>query len=100
MSGVAAVRDGDAEEARRKMAHSRELSNEAERRLRAGQLDPALAQAKLALHEHEQNVAAMLVMAEVYYRLGRYELVQSVTSSALAVDPQRVAPVETGRAYN
>jgi Tfp pilus assembly protein PilF len=42
----------------------------------------------------------MLVMAEAFLKQGKHELTQTVTGSALAVDPKLLTPEETGRAHN
>jgi tetratricopeptide (TPR) repeat protein len=94
------VRDRDPEEEKKKMALSRRLSAEARRTLQKGSLDSAIEQARQALRAHEQNVDAMLVVAEAFYRQGKYGLTQAVASSALAVDPKIRSPQETSRAHN
>jgi tetratricopeptide (TPR) repeat protein len=55
----------------------------------------AIELAREALRIHEQNVEAMLVMAEAYLKQNKHELTQTVTSSALAVDPKLLSPAET-----
>lgn len=99
-SGTARNRDRDPEAEKRKMAESRARSEQAVKMLRLGRLADAVASSRAALKVHEQNVEAMLVLAEVFYRQGKYELVHAVTSSALAVDEKIRNPQETSRAYN
>jgi tetratricopeptide (TPR) repeat protein len=94
------VQDRDPEEEKRKMARSRAQSAKAEDALTSGRLDPAIEAAREALRLHEQNVHAMLVIAEAYYRQNKYEIVQAVITSALAVDPKIRTPAETSRLYN
>lgn len=91
-------RDPKAEEA--KMKRSRQKSGKARQLLRSGQDDKAIAEARNALRDHEQNVEAMLVIAEAFYRQGKHELVQSVTGSILKVDPKVLDPREKSQAYN
>jgi tetratricopeptide (TPR) repeat protein len=93
-------RDRDPAEERRKMAASRQQSQQARNALRAGDLAGALEKSREALRTHEQNVDAMLVMAEVFLKQGKHELAQTVTGSALAVDPKLLTPEETSRAHN
>ncbi len=98
--GGATNRDRDPAEERRKMSLSRKRSAAATRTLQAGRVDQAVGEAREALHVHEQNVQAMLVLAEAYYKQGKHELAQTVTSTLLAVDPKVVKPDEISRAYN
>lgn len=93
-------RDRDPEAEKRKMMESRGRSAQAVKMLRAGREADAIASSRAALKIHEQNVEAMLVLAEVFYRQGKFELVNAVTSSALAVDEKTRLPAETSRAYN
>lgn len=97
---VPKVRDRDPEEEKKKLALSRQRSAEAAKHLDAGRLVEAIDHSRQALKIHEQNVDAMLVMAEAYYRQKKFELVQAVTSSALAVDAKVRSPQETSRAHN
>lgn len=94
------ARDRDPEEERRKMSLSREHSARAKEALRRGADAQAVAEAQRALKVHEQNVEAMLVIAQVFYGQKRYELVQSITSSVLEVDPRVLKPEESSRAHN
>jgi tetratricopeptide (TPR) repeat protein len=94
------VRDRDPEEEKKKMALSRRHSAQARSSLQRGALDSAIEEARQALRVHEQNVDAMLVIAEAFYRQGKHGLAQAVTSSALAVDPKIRSPQETSRAHN
>jgi tetratricopeptide (TPR) repeat protein len=94
------VRDRDPEEERRKMAQSRSKSDQAKAQLRAGQLDLAVRESREALRIHEQNVDAMLVIAEVFYRQSKYELTLAVTNTALAVDAKVRTPQQTSSAHN
>jgi Flp pilus assembly protein TadD len=91
-------RDQNLEKA--KMKRSREKSAQAKQLLRSGQNDKAINEARSALREHEQNVEAMLVIAEAFYKQGKHELVQSVTGSILKVDPKVLTPEEKSQAYN
>ncbi|HLT38850.1 MAG TPA: tetratricopeptide repeat protein [Enhygromyxa sp.] len=91
-------RDQNLEKA--KMKRSREKSAKAKQLLRTGQSDQAVAEARNALREHEQNVEAMLVIAEAFYKQGKHELVQSVTGSILKVDAKVLTPEEKSQAYN
>jgi Tfp pilus assembly protein PilF len=91
-------RDQNLEKA--KMKRSREKSAKAKQLLRGGQNDKAITEARDALREHEQNVEAMLVIAEAFYKQGKHELVQSVTGSILKVDPKVLTPEEKSQAYN
>jgi len=93
-------RDRDPEAEKRKMAESRGRSTQAYKMLRAGRYPEAVANSRAALKIHEQNVEAMLVLGEIYFSEGKYELVHAVTSSALAVDEKIRTPQETSRAYN
>src|SRR5690606_22064796 len=88
-------RDRDPEAGRREMAEVPARSGHAVKMLRSGRHAEAVASSRAAFKIHEQNVEAMLVMAEVFYRQGKYELVQAVTSSALAVDERIRTPAET-----
>ncbi len=94
------ARDRDPEEERRKMSLSREHSARAHGALRSGASGKAVREARQALRIHEQNVEAMLVIAEVFYKQGRHEITQSITSSVLEVDPKVLKPEESSRAYN
>ena len=76
------VRDRDPEEEKKKMSLSRQRSAEGRKQLNAGRYAEAIDHSRQALKIHEQNVDAMLVIAEVYYKQKKYELVQAVTSSA------------------
>jgi Tfp pilus assembly protein PilF len=93
-------RDRDPAEERRKMALSRQQSAQAAAALRTGSLPQAIELSREALRIHEQNVEAMLVMAEAYLKQNKHELTQTVTSSALAVDPKLLTPAETSRIHN
>jgi hypothetical protein len=70
------------------MALSRQQSAQAHTALRTGSVQQAIELSREALRIHEQNVDAMLVMAEAYLKQGKHELAQTVTGSALAVDPK------------
>jgi tetratricopeptide (TPR) repeat protein len=94
------VKDRDPEEEKKKMARSRAVSAEARSKLDKGNTSEALQTAREALKVHEQNVDAMLVIAEAYYKQGKFELVAVVTSSALTVDAKIRSPEESSRAYN
>ncbi len=94
------VRDRDPEEEKKKLALSHQRSAEAQKMLAGNRLTEALDHSRQALKIHEQNVEAMLVMAEVYYKQKKFELVQAVTSTALAVDAKIRTPQETSRAHN
>ncbi len=94
------VKDRDPEEEKKKMARSRAISKEARAKLAKGQMKEAVGTARQALKIHEQNVDAMLVIAEVYQKQGKFELVRAVTSSALQVDPKTRTPEDSSRAYN
>ena len=94
------VKDRDPEEERKKMARSRAISAEARKKLAKRAHDDAVKTARDALKVHEQNVDAMLVVAEVYYKEGKYELTRAVASSALQVDARIRSPEDTSRAYN
>jgi Tfp pilus assembly protein PilF len=91
-------RDQNAEKA--KMKRSREKSGKAKQLLRTGSFDKAITQAREALRDHEQNVEAMLVIAECFYKQGKHELVISVTGSILKVDAKVLSPEEKSQAYN
>jgi tetratricopeptide (TPR) repeat protein len=97
---VPKVRDRDPEEEKKKLALSHQRSAEAAKHLAAGRLVEAIDHSRQALKIHEQNVEAMLVMAEAYYGQKKFELVQAVTSSALAVDEKVRTGQETSRAHN
>jgi tetratricopeptide (TPR) repeat protein len=97
---VPKVRDRDPEEERKKLALSHQRSAEAAKHLASGRLVEAIDHSRQALKIHEQNVEAMLVMAEAYYGQKKFELVQAVTSSALAVDEKVRTGQETSRAHN
>ncbi len=94
------IRDRDPEEEKRKMATSRQQSAKARDALEKGTLDQAITLARAALRVHEQNVDAMLVIAEAYYKQSKYEIVQAVVSSGLAVDAKIRTPAETSQLYN
>ncbi|MCH9688045.1 MAG: tetratricopeptide repeat protein [Deltaproteobacteria bacterium] len=94
------VKDRDPEEEKKKLARSRAISTQARDKLRKGQMKQAVSTARQALKVHEQNVDAMLVIAEVYQKEGKYELVRAVTSSALQVDIKIRTPEDSSRAYN
>jgi tetratricopeptide (TPR) repeat protein len=94
------VRDRDPEEEKKKMSLSRQRSAEGRKQLNAGRYSEAIDHSRQALKIHEQNVDAMLVIAEVYYKQKKFELVQAVTSSALSVDAKIRSPQETSRAHN
>lgn len=93
-------KDRDQNLEKTKMKRSRDKSAKAKQLLRAGQNDQAITEARNALREHEQNVEAMLVIAEAFYKQGKHELVQSVTGSILKVDPKVLTPEEKSQAYN
>ena len=93
-------RDRDPEQERKKMSLSKERSAAARKQLERGQLDSAIREARQALKLHEQNVDAMLVIAESFYKQGKYEIVQSVTSSILQVDAERLSAEEASQANN
>ncbi|KIG13734.1 trans-sialidase [Enhygromyxa salina] len=92
--------DRDPNQEKAKMKRSRQTSAKAKLLLRSGQSDKAIAEARNALRDHEQNVEAMLVIAEAFYRQGKHELVLSVTGSILNVDPKVLGPEEKSQAYN
>jgi Tfp pilus assembly protein PilF len=92
--------DRDPNQEKAKMKRSRDKSAKAKQKLRAGQLDAAITEARNALRDHEQNVEAMLVIAEAFYRQGKHELVLSVTGSILKVDAKVLAAEEKSQAYN
>ena len=94
------VKDRDPEEEKKKMARSKAVSAEARSKLVRGSQTEAIQSAREALKIHEQNVDAMLVIAEAYYQQKKYELVNVVTSSALQVDAKIRTPEESSRAYN
>ncbi|MCA9705866.1 MAG: tetratricopeptide repeat protein [Myxococcales bacterium] len=94
------VKDRDPEEEKKKMARSRAISAEARTKLGKRAYDDAVQTARQALKVHEQNVDAMLVIAQVYYTQGKYELTRAVASSALQVDAKIRSPEDTSRAYN
>lgn len=97
---VSHPQDRDPNQEKAKMTRSRKHSAKAKQLLRSNQGDKAVAEARRALREHEQNVEAMLVIAEVFYRQGKHELVQSVTGSILKVDAKVLSPEEKSQAYN
>ena len=97
---MAKVRDRDPQEEKRKLAQSRQRSAQARKQMLAGDVRAAITSARDALKVHEQNADAMLVLAEVFYRQKKYELVVSVTSTALAIDDRIRTPTETSQAYN
>lgn len=92
--------DRDPDQEKAKMKQSRTMSAKAKKLLREGKGDQAIAEARKALREHEQNVEAMLVIAEAFYKQGKHELVQSVTGSILKVDEKVLTPEEKSQAYN
>jgi len=94
------VRDRDPEEEKRKMAQSRQRSSQARTMLEQRKFTEAVANARAALKIHEQNVDAMMVLGQVFYREGKYELVVSVTTTALAVDDTARTPKDTSAVYN
>lgn len=94
------VQDRDPEEEKKKMSLSKQRSAQARQMLEAGRLADAVTHSREALKIHEQNVDAMLVIAEVFYRQGKYELTQAVTATALAVDPEIRTPQESSTAHN
>jgi tetratricopeptide (TPR) repeat protein len=94
------VKDRDPEEEKKKMARSRAISADARSKLDKGNHSEAVLTAREALKVHEQNVDAMLVIAEVYYKQGKHELVYAVTTSALQVDAKIRAPEESSKAHN
>lgn len=93
-------KDRDPEAERRKMSLSKDRSKEAERLLDQGKLADAILQAQQALRIHEQNVDAMLVIAEAFLKQGRFELASATTASALNVDTKVLTTEQIGRAYN
>lgn len=93
-------KDRDPEEEKRKMSLSRQRSKAARDAFDSRRYDQAIQEARQALKIHEQNVEAMLVIAEVFYVQKKYEIVQSVTSSVLQVDPEILAPDEASQAHN
>lgn len=97
---VVTPQDRDQNLEKTKMEKARKLSAKAKDLLRAGQLDKAIAEARLALREHEQNVEAMLVVAECFYKQGKHELVLSVANSILKVDAKVLTPTEKSQALN
>ncbi len=97
---IAHPQDRDPNQEKAKMKRSHAASAKAKQLLRSGQGDKAVEQARKALREHEQNVEAMLVIAEVFYKQGKHELVQSVTGSILKVDEKVLTPEEKSQAYN
>ncbi len=94
------VQDRDPEEEKRKMAQSRQRSAQARKMLEQNKFAEAVTNARGALKIHEQNVDAMMILAEVFYREGKYELVVSVTTTALAVDEKVRTPKDTSAVYN
>lgn len=97
---VTPAQDRDPNQEKAKMKRSRQTSAKAKQLLRSGQTDKAITEARNALRDHEQNVEAMLVIAEAFYKQGKHELVQSVTGSILKVDPKVLSPEEKSQAYN
>jgi tetratricopeptide (TPR) repeat protein len=97
---VVVPQDRDQNLEKAKMAKAHKLSAKAKQLLREGQTDKAISEARLALREHEQNVEAMLVIAEAFYKQGKHELVLSVTNSILKVDAKVLLPTEKSQAYN
>lgn len=79
-------------------AVSRQLSAEAKRLLRRGDDAKAIVHARDALRQHESNVEAMLVIAEVFCKQGKHELAISVTDSILEIDA--LSDEEKSQAYN
>ena len=94
------VQDRDPEEEKRKMASSRQRSAQARKMLEQKKFSEAVTNARAALKIHEQNVDAMMILAEVFYREGKHELVVSVTTTALAVDEKVRTPKDTSAVYN
>lgn len=97
---MAKNRDRDPEVERRKMAASRKVSAKAVQALKGGDMPGAVKHAREALRVHEQNAEAMLVLAEVFYKQGKYELSLSVTTSVQSIDPKVLTKVDSSRAYN
>jgi tetratricopeptide (TPR) repeat protein len=97
---VAPPQDRDQNLEKAKMKRSRQKSGKAKELLRNGQADKAIAEARDALRDHEQNVEAMLVIAEAFYKQGKHELVLSVTGSILKVDEKILTPEEKSQALN
>ncbi|MGB1700575.1 MAG: tetratricopeptide repeat protein, partial [Nannocystaceae bacterium] len=93
-------RDRDPEEEKRKMSLSRDRSAKAMAQLKLGNLDRAIREARQALKIHEQNVEAMLVISEAFYKQGKYEIAQSVGGLALQIDPKVLKPEEASQAHN
>lgn len=93
-------KDRDPEEEKRKMAASREVSARAKQALRSGDLTRAIEESRQALRVHEQNVEAMLVIAEAFFKQGKWEITQGVATSVLDVDPRVLSPQESSQAYN
>jgi hypothetical protein len=85
-------RDQNAEKA--KMKRAREKSGKAKQLLRTGSYDKAIAQAREALRDHEQNVEAMVVIGECFLKQGKDELVLSVTGSIIKFDAKVLGPEE------
>lgn len=94
------VQDRDPEEEKRKMAKSRKQSAAARNLLDKGRVDEAIKASREALRIHEQNVDAMLVIAEAYFRQRKWEITLAVCTSALAVDAKIRTPSETSRIHN
>ncbi|MFN3187291.1 MAG: tetratricopeptide repeat protein [Nannocystaceae bacterium] len=94
------VQDRDPEEEKRKMAQSRQRSAQARKLLEQKKFSEAVTNARAALKIHEQNVDAMMILGEVFYREGKHELVVSVTTTALAVDEKVRTPKDTSAVYN
>ncbi len=95
-----ASRDRDPEEERRKMAESRKISANARQAQKVGNSVRATTLAREALRVHEQNAEAMIVLAEVFYGQGMYELALSVTSSVLQIDERVRTARDTSMAHN
>jgi tetratricopeptide (TPR) repeat protein len=92
--------DRDPEEEKRKMAQSREVSAKAKQALRGGDLTRAIEESRQALRIHEQNVEAMLVIAEAFFKQGKWEITQGVATSVLDVDARVLSPEESSQAFN
>ncbi|MGB1275113.1 MAG: tetratricopeptide repeat protein, partial [Nannocystaceae bacterium] len=93
-------RDRDPEAERRKLAASRQVSAKGTKALKSGNMSEAVKQAREALRVHEQNAEAMLTLAEVFYKQGKFELTLSVTTSVQSIDPKVLTKVESSRAFN
>ncbi|MBL4685437.1 MAG: tetratricopeptide repeat protein, partial [Nannocystaceae bacterium] len=94
------VQDRDPEEEKKKMAESRKQGVAARKLLAKGRLNDAIKASRNALRIHEQNVDAMLVIAQAYFRQGKLEITLAVTGSALAVDEKVRTPAETSEIHN